>query len=362
MLKLARPNFARRLCRQAGRQTVTGSSSWPKTTTSDQVNASNIRATSRFRYVDIDMSLLIRVLVIFLFLCRSSNHRRYSTVDNMHLIFDFDGTITQKDTIGVLVNSALDWHKERGQDLGPRWDHAVATYIEDTKALKESFKPIEADRRSLDDEREFLAVQYEVDEASLNRVSASGIFANITALDYYRFGQEGVDSGNVVIRPGFQDLVALAAKRGWKVHVISINWSRHFIAGVLGSFDETLIISNDPSIDGRIDAPGFLQRRSTGPQDNWKLEALHHVTANSTDKVMYFGDSVNDIECLLCGGIVIADNEDTSLLRTLRRVGVQTPRLSLQTANANLAWAKDFTEFIKANNLDTPSDIDSRHL
>ncbi|KAL2212259.1 hypothetical protein CC79DRAFT_1364540 [Sarocladium strictum] len=268
----------------------------------------------------------------------------------MHLIFDFDGTITQKDTIGVLVNSALDWHKERGQDLASRWDDAVAAYIEDTKALKESFKPIEAERRSLEEEREFLAAQYEVDEASLNRVSASGIFADLTASDFYRFGQEAVVSGNVVIRPGFQELVTLAAKRSWKVHVISINWSRHFIAGVLGSFDEKPIISNDPSDDGRIEGPKILQRRVTGTQD--KLEALQYVTANSADKVVYFGDSVNDIECLLRGGIVIADNEYTSLLRTLRRVGVQTSRLSLQTANANLTWAKDFTEFIKANDLD----------
>ena len=296
------------------------------------------------------MSLLLRILVVLLFLCRSPDHRRYSTTGNMHLIFDFDGTITQKDTIAVLVNSALDWHKERGQDLASRWDDAVAAYIEDTKALKESFKPIEAERRSLEEERKFLTAQYEVDEASLNRVSASGIFADIIAPDYFRFGQEAVVSGNVVIRPGFQELVTLAAKRDWKVHIISISWSHHFIAGVLGSFDETLIISNDPSNDGKIEGPGFLQRRLTGTQD--KLEALQHVTANAADRVVYFGDSVNDIECLLRGGIVIADDEDTSLLRTLRRVGVQTSRLSLQTANANLTWAKDFTEFIKANDLD----------
>jgi phosphoserine phosphatase len=276
----------------------------------------------------------------------------------MHLVFDFDGTITQKDTIGVLVDSALSLQKERGQDLAARWDHVIKAYTDDAKALKESFRPAESDRTSLDEERKFLAAQYEVDEASLSRVSASGIFAGIEKEQYFQFGKNAVQNGQILIRAGFRELVNFAATQGWSVHVISINWSSDFIAGALHPFDANLIIANDLSIDGTIQGPEVIQRKLTSPWD--KLDAFKIVTATSKAKVVYFGDSVNDVECLIRGGVAIADSQDTSLLKMLRRVGMQTPRLSIQTTQSSLTWASDFGEFMKANSLEPPPSLETR--
>ena len=270
----------------------------------------------------------------------------------MHLVFDFDGTITQKDTIGVLVNHALAHQRERGQELAPRWARVLEAYSEDAKHL-ESFRPIEAERTTLDEERAFLAAQLKVDEASLARVSASNIFANISEEKYFHFGKYAVESGEIQLRPGFRDLVTFAAAQDWKVHIISINWSRDFIAGALHPFDPKLIVTNSLSLDGTIQGPSLLQRKLTSPWD--KLEALRAVTSSDADTAVYFGDSSNDVECLIRGGIAIANGEDTALLRMLRRVGVQTPRLSAQTAEGAFAWASDFHEFMRANDIDYPS-------
>ncbi|KAK0392455.1 hypothetical protein NLU13_1950 [Sarocladium strictum] len=295
----------------------------------------------------------VEVVIIQQLASFCSTHRaRHHFGQRMHLVLDFDGTITQKDTIGVLVDSALAFQRERGQDLSSRWDHVLEEYTADAKALKESFQPAEPMRTSLDDERRFLAAQFEVDEASLRRVAASRIFAGIETEQYFQFGRDAVESGKVSIRSGFWQLVELAATQGWMVHVISVNWSRNFIAGVLHPLDPKLIITNDLSLDGAIQGPEILPRKLTSPWD--KLEAFELVTASSTDKVVYFGDSVNDIECLVRGGLAIADGEDTSLLRTLRRVGMQIPRLSAQTAKANLTWASNFDDFLKASNLTPP--------
>ncbi|KAH8179685.1 haloacid dehalogenase-like hydrolase domain-containing protein [Sarocladium implicatum] len=267
----------------------------------------------------------------------------------MHLVFDFDGTITQKDTIGVLVDYALAHQREQGREVAPRWNRVLEAYGHDAQVLKEHFRPKEAERTTLDGQRAFLSAQYDVDEASLSRVSASGIFANINKDTYFRFGQDAVESGKVQIRPGFRELVAHAAAQDWMVHVISVNWSREFIAGALHPLDPRLIITNSLAFDGTIQGPDILQRKLTSPWD--KLDALKAVTAGDADKVVYFGDSANDVECLIKGGVAIADCEDTSLLRMLRRVGVQTPRLASQTDGNTVPWASDFDEFMKANEI-----------
>ncbi|OAA64957.1 Haloacid dehalogenase-like hydrolase [Cordyceps fumosorosea ARSEF 2679] len=71
----------------------------------------------------------------------------------MHLIFDFDGTITTADTIGPLAAAAIAAQKRRGGgiDLQPAWDALLRAYLADYDAYRAGFRPPEAARTTVAD-------------------------------------------------------------------------------------------------------------------------------------------------------------------------------------------------------------------
>ncbi|RDA93088.1 hypothetical protein CP533_4117, partial [Ophiocordyceps camponoti-saundersi (nom. inval.)] len=191
----------------------------------------------------------------------------------MHLIFDFDGTITVQDTIGELAASAVAWQQQRlGCNLQGAWDEAVRAYGSDLAAAAE--KTHGSERRTVEDEIRFLAETRAVEEASLERVERTGIFAGLGLRDLFQMGASAVREGRVKIRAGFGALTELAARRGWRTSVLSAHWSRAFVEGALSAAPTTV----------------------------------------------YFGDSMTDFECLIkeAGGadygVVMVRDDDSSVL------------------------------------------------
>lgn len=264
----------------------------------------------------------------------------------MHLIFDFDGTITQQDTVGVLANSAIEYQKRhRGEDLQAEWDQVVRSYMEDYQRYSSEHPMPAEERKCVEEEIRFLSGMKDVEEASLHRVAASQVFAGLDAEKLRRAGEEAVRSGKVKIREGFEDLISLAEEKGWEVCVVSVNWSRAFIEGVLLPH-QIRVIANEPHADGSILGPEFLGGRMTNGHE--KREALDHVVTDKKKRVLYFGDSTTDMECLLEGGIVISNDEASSLMRTLRRVGEPVPHVGERETASNLMWARDFREVLES--------------
>ncbi|KAH7163317.1 HAD-like domain-containing protein [Dactylonectria estremocensis] len=267
----------------------------------------------------------------------------------MHLIFDFDGTITQQDTIGVLADAAIDYQKRQGgQDLQAEWDQVVRSYMDDFQRYSSSHPTPASERTRADEELRFLSGMKDVEEASLRRVADSRVFAGLDAEMLRAAGAEAVRSGRVKIREGFSDLLGLAAARGWDTCVVSVNWSRAFIEGALLP-RRLRVVANEPHADGSILGPEFLGGRMTNGRE--KRAALDHLAAGRSDggeRVLYFGDSTTDMECLLQGGIVISDDGASSLMRTLRRVGEPVPHVGERKAASMLMWARDFREVLES--------------
>ncbi|KAK7430878.1 hypothetical protein QQZ08_002668 [Neonectria magnoliae] len=264
----------------------------------------------------------------------------------MYLVFDFDGTITQKDTIGVLADSAIAYQKHhRGEDLQAEWDQVVRSYADDFQRYGRDHPVPAEQRKCAEDEVRFLSGMKDVEEASLRRVADSQVFAGLDAEKLTRAGQDAVTSGKVKIREGFGDLLSLVEDRGWDACVVSVNWSRAFIEGVLLPH-RIRVIANEPHADGSITGPEFLGGRMTNGHE--KRSALAHVATDKQKRVVYFGDSTTDMECLLEGGIVIADDEGSSLMRTLRRVGEPVPHVGEREAGSTLMWARDFREVLES--------------
>ncbi|KAM0564060.1 hypothetical protein ACHAPJ_000268 [Fusarium lateritium] len=268
----------------------------------------------------------------------------------MHLVFDFDGTITQQDTIGELARSAIEIQRNKhGHDLQASWDQVVQSYVADYRHYKDNHPSPEDTRKCVEQEIHFLSGMKDVEEASLERIAESRIFNGLDAETLSQAGANAVKAGRIKIRDGFKDVMKLANERGWSVSVISVNWSRAFLRGAL--LPHTLeVIANEPALDGTITGPEFLSGRMTNACE--KKDALKHLIKEKDGKVIYFGDSTTDMECLLAGGVVIADNEESSLLRTLKRIGVSVPHVEKRGEDGKVFWARDFREVLESGLLE----------
>ncbi|UNI20967.1 hypothetical protein JDV02_007006 [Purpureocillium takamizusanense] len=301
-------------------------------------------------------------------LLSAASVRKPPTAPSMlHLIFDFDGTITRADTINTLATSAIALQRSRtGRDLAPAWDAAVREYLAEYAAHRDSYVPEEQRRTCVGQEARFLKSLKGLEDASLDRVSRAGIFAGLSEADLRQLGADAAAAGDIVVRDGFGELLHLAHQRGWKTDIVSVNWSCAFISGVLGTASHQYqdqpvrIIANETDpLNGHISGPSFLGTRLTTSTD--KFRAMRHLLAGHGDDtlhVVYFGDSTTDLECLLHArrAVVLASNEDrSSLLQTLGRVDHPVAHIDAQPphqesqANNYTSWARDFNEVLASH-------------
>lgn len=279
-----------------------------------------------------------------------------------HIIFDFDGTITQKDTVENIGRAAVEWRKTPqggGVDLTQEWEHIVQSYMQDLAAYDQTQLP-EEQRTTWPQERDYLRGRRMLEETSLTRLRESGIFAGGFAAEdrLVETGRRDRETGRTRIRDGFAEYLDKVRARGCIVHVVSVNWSAAYIRGVLEPWGITSIVANEIQLDGSIAA----LPQDSSPQGR---EIIGHpkVFATSGDKleatsdllnrvggrcVGYFGDSTTDLECLdFCGGWVMTTGGGGSLLRSLRRLGREIPFVSeSRDAQSHISWAHDFSEVV----------------
>ncbi|KAJ4393732.1 hypothetical protein N0V93_002947 [Gnomoniopsis smithogilvyi] len=276
-----------------------------------------------------------------------------------HIIFDFDGTITEKDTIGNIAQAALEWRKTPdggGADLTREWEHVVQSYVQDL-AKYDQTQPPEQQRITWQQERDYLRGRRVVEEASLARVRESGIFAGFAADDrLVAAGRRDRETGRTRIRDGFAEYLTMIRDHNHIVHVVSVNWSAAYIRGVLEPWNITSIVANEIQLDGSIATslecftpqPSRLEPLKALATSSDKLEATKHLLERVGGQCKgYFGDSTTDLECLdFCGGWVItASDGKSSLVRTLQRLGHDVPCISgPRGADSRISWAHDFTE------------------
>ncbi|KAK1503372.1 hypothetical protein CTAM01_04684 [Colletotrichum tamarilloi] len=270
------------------------------------------------------------------------------------LVLDFDGTITTKDTIGTLAEIGLQFQQQRGVDLSSKWQQILLDYSKDHANHVSTYIPIADDRSSLKDELAFLRGLKEVEMLSVQRVESSGIFRGI-GLEYLTLaGETCRKEGRVKLRDGFAELMNAAREKGWSVAVVSVNWSRSFIKGVLSDYSVD-VVANEIELNGSISGPevaGSSTRQASLMTCEDKLRALRTLAARrgveDVGALVYFGDSTTDIECLLATrGVVISSNAESSLMKTLRRIGYQVPKVDNVQAPGGTAWASTFVEVLE---------------
>lgn len=376
---------------------------------------------------------------------------------SISLTFDFDGTLTTADTTGVLGQLGLDLQARR-RSIGPvatfdndetgtktsptrgfrqsdsttrasdhhlrptapslpQWNHFLDAYSNDLEAHNAFYPPKSAPEvpmSILNDPRlpspkkpaVAAAIAYQnslrpVEEASAKRVCDGGVFDDITAAEIEDGAAHAFAKGDVVIRPGWRELLALMDTRqrtaggeeeadskthaSFKLDVLSVNWSRTWVVGCLRaaapaaaaatsahsteehekqSVDPVrawAVTANEiPSIAHPITTPStsrlatnedssLVTPPSTRPAHSIRVSAdklayFRHGHADNRYMRVYIGDSPTDIECLLDAhvGICIRDADVGSGQRELKRTLEEVGRLDVAwVGDDHGQWAED---------------------
>ncbi|KAI1269262.1 HAD-like domain-containing protein [Xylariaceae sp. FL1019] len=314
----------------------------------------------------------------------------------MSIFLDFDGTITTEDTVRHLADFALGLQAERNgtdsspdsktnhfsvntqvspssqspddaervaEDLPTKWKGVVKAYLSEYSSHCTTYHTPTHHRTTTHSEITFQRSQKDVELRSLDRINGCKIFHNISPYEFKAGGRDLVERGVVRVRKGFREWIEERQKEGWKIGVVSVNWSKDFIEGVLegsgvktrsaregqgvdGESKSVVVYANVVDEDGRVIGPDILnegdhadrsgdedvddtgkRRNLTNSKD--KLDVFRRAAQrNGGGRTVYFGDSTTDMECLLEAdwGVVMADGEDSKLIETLRRIGEGVPR------------------------------------
>jgi hypothetical protein len=173
----------------------------------------------------------------------------------LHLILDFDGTITTADTTHLLGRLAAEnpyydmFHNRRTRV----WDRVVQDYMADLRGHEAQYSKEANDGdeshtgkkngvdsgltiKTIKEEIAYQQSLAEVEQRSLDRVLASKLMQGICdSLPWESGALMMCKEKEVIVRPGFWDLVAAVRLSGAYWGVVSVNWSSAWIRGVLKS-------------------------------------------------------------------------------------------------------------------------------
>ncbi|KAH4221611.1 hypothetical protein HBI06_160220 [Parastagonospora nodorum] len=272
-----------------------------------------------------------------------------------HFILDFDGTITQSDTLNTLVSIAAS--SKPTFPTQQRWKTVVDAYISDYTSTLEKLSPLPT---TVEGEKKLLRDLKVVEQRSLDRVFEARIFEGVTREMVEEGAERAVRGGEVKLRDGCVELLKSVLASGEDtLHVLSVNWSRHFIASCLKTagvlVDPAVILANElegieegrPS-SGQISPDGSMKIVTSGD----KLQYLEQMRQQGNARVVYVGDSWPDVECLLAADVAICIQDEPmgssqrKLADALERLEVACPRiLHCEVRDqSQVVWAKDFAE------------------
>lgn len=300
----------------------------------------------------------------------------------VHWILDWDGTITRHDTLDALVSIAAS--SKPNSPILDEWNRVSKAYMADYTAAMKKLAPGGNLPQTIQAETNLLQALKSVEQASLDRVSASEIFAGLTRTLTEDGAKNLISSGKVELRRGFTQFLQLVQSRDHDcLDLLSVNWSRFFINACLkaGGADinpktvyanELDGIESDSTSTGKIspDEDARMKILSSGDKLDYMMRLrkqdreVRNVGLDASTPIVYVGDSWTDIECLLDAdlGICIRDepmgSSQTKLAERLQSLGIRCPHLRdwTEADKWRVTWASDFAEiqaWVEARNMET---------
>lgn len=300
--------------------------------------------------------------------------RTMSTAQRFHFILDWDGTVTQKDTLDALIDICKTI--KPAAEVSSTWNHLTQAYLSDYEAAIRHNAPNNQLPRSVPKERELLLELEAVEQRSIDRVSSSKIFQGLTLQLIQDGARNALANKHVQFRRGYIDFENHLDRNNSHVGAhndtrsfLSVNWSRYFISSCLQvhSIVPTnlgQIYANElQDLGTNTGSTGIIIPADANPSgiiisSNGKLRALKNIrdSHRPAKVIVYVGDSWTDFEALLEAdvGICIRDDPITSTQRKLadafNRCRINCPHISeINTITTtkegwNVVWARNFEE------------------
>jgi hypothetical protein len=308
----------------------------------------------------------------------------------IHLLLDWDGTLTRKDTLSLVGSIA--YHANPDKTLPP-WSDFVNGWMNDYTAHVNHYEPITSARTTLDQERQWLASLAPIESKSVRRVESSGIFKHVKASHVDHIAASSIKSGDLQLRGHWDSLFhSLLCSSSNKISILSVNWSARFIRRSLLSASSDLTSPENKALspyiqtmdidaneisnlehmdgsDGRLSKDSSTGIRTSGdkllrlpPRCQQILDksvSMREPAGHEEAIVVYIGDSATDLEALLAADVGICIRDDPmgssqqELSDTLQRIGVDIRHVGEgidmeQETNNVVYWTHGFDEVREA--------------
>ena len=215
------------------------------------------------------------------------------------LIADFDGTVTQKDTINPLVLTAAGNQNNQDQFL-KQWEQVVQWYVSQQESnVKKWLSSSKLSNRLTD----FLESFKPIDEESLRRVTQQQFLRGLTKHELNQLGHDTLK------REGVAEVLKRLRASAVEIEILSANWSKTLIQSAMGELCDQ-IWTNYLVFDDFDKSTGEIRQNITSAQD--KLSFFERYRSK-IGKTLYIGDSITDFLAILSAdiGVLIGDNHVT---------------------------------------------------
>jgi phosphoglycolate phosphatase-like HAD superfamily hydrolase len=307
-----------------------------------------------------------------------------SSYKRLHLVLDFDGTLTTSDTLAHVASIGYtETHSHSPKPGLKPWSEIVSAYLSNLKAHTDAYPTPPSQRTTLAAEVAWLNSLLPIEQASAERALDAGIWDNVNAGHVIWTAREAFRNNELALRPGWNDLVtwviSLSPDVGFqegKLSILSVNWSRWWVFCALGSAVEfELGLGHDPielaltkvcTVANELPGIASFVKSMAKASKNYrgkavemrtsgdKLKFLRELRRHDDELMVYVGDSTTDLECLVDAdiGICVRDeimgSSQRELAETLKRLDIKVTRLSEASTDERLDrglfWVKDFTE------------------
>lgn len=252
---------------------------------------------------------------------------------NLLLLIDWDGTITNSDTISLLAPTE--------QELLPNkkpFEYYQDAYLRNYEAFKKSFGEIDTPERLI----EYIVEQGRAEYGPLRILADDGLFSGTT------MEQRCQRIKNIEFRSGWKAMsewmTDAADKKLIEAHIVSVNWSSRFIFdgllyargydvglpyGALCKLGWKSIQANELEWDEQT---GKCTGQIVGPDNTDmmvsctdKMKRVELLASSCTDSLhVYIGDAMTDWLCLQWADVGILMSPSESFLQTLERIGLNS--------------------------------------
>ncbi|KAI5237163.1 hypothetical protein E4T43_08157 [Aureobasidium subglaciale] len=307
----------------------------------------------------------------------------------IHLILDWDGTLTCKDSLSLVGSIA--YYANSSKSLPP-WSDFVTGYMNDYTEHATQYYPQSTARTTIDQERQWLASLVPVEDKSVRRVESSGIFKGVKAGHVDHIATSSVRNADLRLRNHWDSLFrTVLSNPSNQISILSVNWSARFIRQSLLSASSQITLGHRDTLSAYIEniqinsneisnldlpegSDGKLSKdSSTGIRTsadklaNMPTSCRQFLNTSSPERkpedgdeevVVYIGDSATDLEALLAADVGICIRDDPigssqrELADTLTRIGVEIKDIGegvhKRTRGEHVVyWTQDYGDVVK---------------